>query len=166
MEQALEEYKRSFAREAPKLRESSFRPGTGEIRLLEAKVQDDITKPGNEVVVEFTVGANPSFGNRYHLSCFVNNEDGMVIGQCDSRVVDFWLDPATDAQGELRIQTPWLKPGAYTLDLSVWSGGHATDIWEQACRFQVLPVSPYSTPTTPDATDRGVVYPQFEYHQT
>ena len=166
VEEALEAYKRSFTREAPVLRQSTFRPGTGEIRFLEAKVVDDITKPANEVVVEFVVGANPDFGNRYHLSCLLNNEDGMAIAQCDSRVVDFWLDPATDAQGQLRITAPWLKPGAYTLDLSIHSGGRPTDIWEQACRFQVLPVSPYRVPTTPDATDRGVVFPQFEYSQS
>ncbi len=75
----------------------------------------------------------------------------MQIAQCDSRVVDFWLDPATDAQGQLRITTPWLKPGAYTVDLSIFTGGRSTDIWEQACRFQVLPVTPYPFPTTPDA---------------
>jgi len=166
VEEALEAYKRSFTRDAPLLREATFRPGTGEIRFLEAKVEDDITKPGNEVVVEFTIGANPSFGNRYHLSCLLNNEDGMLVAQCDSRVVDFWLDPATDAHGQLRITTPWLKPGAYTVDLSIFSGGRATDIWEQACRFQVLPVTPYPFATTPDATDHGVVFPQFEYHQS
>jgi len=165
VEEALEAYKRSFAREAPLLREATHRPGTGEIRLVEAKVADDITKPGNEVVIEFTVGANPSFGNRYHLSCLLNNEDGMVIAQCDSRVADFFLDPSTDVSGQLRITTPWLKPGAYTVDLSIYSGGHATDLWEQACRFQVLPVTPYPFPTTPDATDHGVVFPQFEYTQ-
>lgn len=166
VEEALEAYKRSFAREAPLLREAGYRPGTGEIRIVEAKVADDITKPGNEVVVDFTIGANPSFGNRYHLSCLLTNEDGMVVAQCDSRVVDFFLDPATDATGQLRVSTPWLRPGAYTVDLSVHAGGRATDIWEQACRFQVLPVTPYPFPTTPDATDRGVVYPQFEYHQS
>ncbi len=166
VDEALEAYKRSFAREAPLLRDAAYRPGTGEIRFVEVKVVEDITRPGNEVVIEFTVGANPSFGNRYHLSCFLNNEDGMVVAQCDSRVVDFWLDPSTDAHGQLRITSPWLKPGAYTVDLEIRSGGHATDVWEQAGRFQVLPVTPYPSPTTPDATDRGVVYPQFEYSQS
>ncbi len=165
VEEAMEEYKRSFARSAPLNEEPTFRPGTGEIRFTEASVADDILKPGEDLVVEFTIGANPSFGSRYHLSCFVNNEDGMVIAQCDSRVVDFWLDPATDNQGRISVRTPWLKPGAYTVDLYVHAGGKRTDIWEQACHFQVLPVSPYPTPTTPDGTDRGVVFPDFDYSQ-
>jgi len=166
VEEALEEYKRSFARAAPLLEVATHRPGTGEIRFLEAAVADDITKPAQDVVVEFTVGASPDFGSRYHLSCFINNEDGMVIAQCDSRVVDFWLDPATDAQGRLVLRTPWLKPGAYTVDLYIHAGGRATDIWEQACHFQVLPVSPYPHPTTPDGTDHGVVFPDFDYSQS
>lgn len=165
VEEAMEGYKRSFARAAPILKDAAFRPGTGELRFAEAAVVADIAKPGEDVVVEFTVGANPEFGNRYHVSCFINNEDGMVIAQCDSRVVDFWLDPSTDAQGRLSLRTPWLKPGAYTVDLFIVAGGHAADIWEQACHFQVLPVTPYPHPTTPDGTDRGIVFPEFDYSQ-
>jgi lipopolysaccharide transport system ATP-binding protein len=165
VEEAMEAYKRSFARTAPMLKEASFRPGTGELRFAEVSVASDITKPGEEVVVEFSVGANPAFGNRYHISCFLNNEDGMVISQCDSRVVDFWLDPATANEGRFALRTPWLKPGAYTVDMMIHAGGHPTDIWEQACHFQVLPVTPYPHPTTPDGTDRGVVFPDFDYSQ-
>jgi len=166
VEEALEEYKRSFARAAPMLRDAAFRPGTGELRLTDVAIANDITKPGEEIVVEFTVGASPGFGSRFHVSCFVNNEDGMLLAQCDSRVVDFWLDPDTDTSGRLVLKTPWLKPGAYTVDLFVYAGGHATDIWEQACHFEVLPVTPYPHPTTPDGTDRGVVFPDFDYSQT
>jgi lipopolysaccharide transport system ATP-binding protein len=162
----LEEYKRSFAREAPLLREATHRPGTGEIRFREVGMTADITKPGQEVEVTFCVAASPGFGSRYHVSCLINNEDGMVIAQCDSRVVDFWLDPSTDNEGRIRLRTPWLKAGAYTVDLSVYAGGHATDIWEQACHFQVLPVTPYPHPTTPDGTDHGVVFPDFDYSQS
>jgi lipopolysaccharide transport system ATP-binding protein len=165
VEQAMEQYKRSFARSAPVMKEAAYRPGTGELRFLEASVTEDITRPGNEVAVEFAVGANPGFGSRYHVSCFVNNEDGTLIAQCDSRVADFYLDPSTDVEARLRLRSPWLKPGAYTVDLFIVAGGRAADIWEQACHFQVLPVSPYSHPTTPDGTDRGIVFPDFDYSQ-
>lgn len=166
VEEAMEQYKKSFARTAPVLQEATYRPGTGELRFREASVTQDITRPGEEVVVEFGVGANPAFGNLYHVSCFVNNEDGLLIAQCDSRVTDFYLDPSTDVHGRLRLRTPWLKPGAYTVDLFIVAGGRPADIWEQACHFQVLPVSPYPSPTTPDGTDRGIVFPDFDYSQT
>ena len=165
VEEAMEEYKRSFARSAPVLREASSRPGTGELRFTEVVVEHDIVKPGQEVVVNFAVGANPEYGSRFHLSCFINNEDGMLIAQCDSRVNDFWLDPVMDNEGSLRVRTPWLKPGAYTVDVFIHTGGRQADVWEQACHFQVLPVTPYAHPTTPDGTDRGVVFPDFDYSQ-
>ena len=133
------------------------------LRFLEVAVDNDIVKPGQELAVDFTIGANPSFGNRYHVSCFVNNEDGMVIAQCDSRVRDFWLDPATDNSGRLTVRAPWLKPGAYTVDLFIHTGGREADIWEQALHFQVLPIPPYEFATTPDGTDHGVVFPDFDY---
>jgi lipopolysaccharide transport system ATP-binding protein len=63
------------------------------------------------------------------------------------------------------VRTPWLKPGAYTVDMMIHAGGHPTDIWEQACHFQVLPVTPYPQPTTPDGTDRGIVFPDFDFSQ-
>jgi len=165
VEEAMEEYKRSFARSAPVLREAASRPGTGELRFTEVVVENDIIKPGQEVVVNFAVGANPDYGSRFHLSCFINNEDGMLIAQCDSRVNDFWLDPVVDNEGSLRVRTPWLKPGAYTVDVFIHTGGRQADVWEQACHFQVLPVTPYAHPTTPDGTDRGVVFPDFDYSQ-
>jgi lipopolysaccharide transport system ATP-binding protein len=164
VEEAMEEYKRSFTRSAPgALISASLRPGTGEIRFIEAAVGHDITKPGEDLLIEFTVGANPDFGNTYDITCFVHNEDGMLIAQCDSRVVDFWLDPSTDNEGRICMRTPWLKPGAYTIDLFIYVGGHPADIWEEACQFQVLPVTPYPHATTPDGTDRGVVFPDFDY---
>ncbi len=166
VEKALEEYKRSFAREAPLLSTATHRPGTGEIRIAEIGMAHDIIKPADDIVVEFTIGANPAYGSTYHVSCFINNEDGMVIAQCDSRVVDYVLDPATDTNGRLTIRAPWLKPGAYTVDAFVVGGGQATDIWEQCCHFQVLPVSPYPHMTTPDGTDHGIVYPDFDYSQS
>jgi lipopolysaccharide transport system ATP-binding protein len=166
VEKAMEEYKRSFIREAPVLKVAAHRPGTGELRFAEVSMGSDMVKPGDDVVIEFAIGANAAFGSRYYLSCFINNEDGMVIAQCDSRVVDFWLDPATEAQGRMLLRTPWLKPGAYTVDVRVCAGGQATDIWEQACQFQVLPVSPYPHMTSPDGTDHGVVFPEFDYSQT
>ena len=166
VEQALEEYKRSFARSAPLLATATNRPGTGELRLAQIAMVADIVKPGDDVAVDFVIGANPGFGSRYYVSCFINNEDGMVVAQCDSRVVDFWLEPSTDAQGRMTMRSPWLKPGAYTVDAFVYAGGRATDIWEQSCHFQVLPVSPYPHMTTPDGTDRGIVYPEFDYSQS
>jgi lipopolysaccharide transport system ATP-binding protein len=163
--EAMEEYKRSFARAAPILREATMRPGTGEIRFTETTVEDEITRPGRDVALNFAVAASPGYGSRYHVSAFLNNEDGLIVAQCDSRVVDFWLDPATDVNGQLRLKAPWLKPGSYTVDFRIVAGGRSTDIWEQACHFQVLPMTPYPHATTPDGTDRGVVFPDFEYAQ-
>jgi len=166
VEKALEEYKRSFVRAPTTGGTTTHRHGTGELRFEEVAVSADIVKPGDDVTVEFTIGANPLFGNRYFVSCLVNNEDGMVVAQCDSRVVDFWLDPSTDTQGRLTMRTPWLKPGAYTVDAFIHAGGQTADIWEQSCYFQVLPISPYPHMTASDGTDRGIVYPEFDYTQS
>ena len=37
------------------------------------------------------------------------------------KVVDFWLDPSTENEGRMVLRTPWLKPGAYTVDMMIHS---------------------------------------------
>jgi len=164
VDRAMEEYKRSFTRTTPDMMEAAFRPGSGELRFTDAKAIDEMCTPGNDVVVEFGAAANPEVTGSYYVSAHLKNEDGLLIVQCDSRVLGFWLDPAEDVRAELRMHTPWLKPGNYTVDLFLCKTG-IMDIWEQACQFQVLPVMPYPHPTSPDGTERGVVFADFVYAQ-
>ena len=163
VEGALEEYKRSFLHTTAAPVSTAQRPGTGELRIQEVSMPNNIVKPGDELVIEYVVGPNPGFGGRYYVSAFIANEDGMVVAQCDSRVRDFYLEPTTENMVRLAVSQPWLKPGTYSVDLFIHTGGHPADICEQALSFQVLPISPYPFATTPDGTDHGVVFPEFDY---
>lgn len=159
---AMEHYKRSFERAGIDAVEASRRPGSGEIRFIDAVMRDEVVEPDAEKVIEFKTTANPDVPGKYYISAHINDRDGMTVLQCDSRVRGFWLDSATEHTARLSIGQPWLKPGTYTVDLFVCRAG-VLDGWEGACAFQVMPVLPYEEATSDDGTDKGVVFGDFAY---
>lgn len=159
---AIDAYKRSFERTAATNVDASRRPGSGELRFTHAQVMKDVCMPDDEKVVEFSVGANPDFVGQYYVSCHINDPDGVTVVQCDSRLVDFWLDASKERHGRLAIRGPWLKPGSYTVDLFLCKTG-ILDSWIGASMFEVLPVLPYPEASNVEASGRGIVLGDFNY---
>src|SRR5690606_34306798 len=120
----------------------SRRSGTGELRFTRAQITEETMDPTADKVVEFDVDANDEVVGSYFVSCHVNDADGNVVVQCDSRLVGMWLDPSTPQSAALRIKDLWLKPGRYTYDLYLCKAG-ILDAWEGAGAFEVLPKAPY-----------------------
>ena len=164
VEDVLDRYKQSYSRTATEAVAADRRPGSGELRLDFVGAQRDVYTPEDEKVIEFTTGANPDFVGRFYVSCHINDENGVVVAQCDSRLVGFWLEGNRTQEGTLRLRTPWLRPGNYSVDLFLCKTG-ILDAWREACSFQVLPILPYPEPTTADAATRGVVLGDFSYQR-
>lgn len=159
---ALERYRQSFERFAAEQKDSSRRPGTGALRAISVEMAEDQVEPGEEFSVLVHVGSNPDLVGRYFLSCHINDVNGMVIAQCDSRLVGGWFDPEREQTARLAVRTPWLKPGRYTVDAYVCQAG-ILDAWEGAAVFDVLPHLPYPDLASGDAVGRGVVLADFAY---
>jgi lipopolysaccharide transport system ATP-binding protein len=159
---AMEHYRRSFELGARVSVAPERRPGTGELRFTSAEIGADVVEPADPTTVSFRTSADPDFTGSFFVSAHVVNQDGVVIAQCDSRLVDVWLDGRREVEGTLTLQHPWLKPGAYTVDLFLCKSG-VIDSWEGACAFQVLPLLPYPQATSDDGTSEGVVFGDFSY---
>ncbi len=159
---ALDHYKQSFRISSQEHADPSLRPGSGELRFLHAQASQDVVEPAEEKVIEFAVGTNADLGGKYFVSAHINNEDGVTVVQCDSRLVGFWVSPDQRLEGSLRLATPWLRPGRYTVDLFLCKTG-ILDAWEGACTFQVLPMLPYPQATSTEGSERGVVFSDFDY---
>ncbi len=166
VEEALEEYKRSFARDRPPA--EGGRPPTG-------YRGDPLHRGGGG---RRHHQARTGRGGGVHRGGQPRPSAAATTSPASSTTRTAWSSPSAtrgwSTSGSTRPPTPragWCSgppgssPGAYTVDCYVYAGGRATDIWEQACHFQVLPVTPYPHPTTPDGTDHGVVYPDFDYSQ-
>jgi lipopolysaccharide transport system ATP-binding protein len=164
VEEALAEYRRTFTSFQTSQQDPERRAGTGELRLTEAQIAEETMDPTSDKVIEFAVGANPDLVGQYFVSCHVNDANGNVVVQCDSRLVGMWLDPSSPQRGAVTIKDLWLKPGRYTFDLYVCKAG-ILDAWEGAGAFEVLPNAPYAEVTSDEALTHGMVLADFEYEK-
>jgi len=164
VDDALARYRESFLDFTAEHVDAARRPGTGELRFVDAKAADQVLEPTQDKVIEFAVAANRDMVGSYYVSCHVNDANGVVIAQCDSRLVGLWLDPAREQRATMTIKDLWLRPGRYTVDLFLCKTG-VLDAWEGACSFEVLPSTPYPEITPDEAFTQGVVLADFSYER-
>ncbi|GMA24895.1 hypothetical protein GCM10025864_26540 [Luteimicrobium album] len=159
---ALERYRASFSAFAAEQTDASRRAGTGELRARSVRLAEESFEPAEDKILEIDIDANTAMIGQYFVSVHVNDENGVVVVQCDSRNVGVWLDPATPQSLTLAIRDLWLKPGRYTVDVFVCKTG-VLDSWEGAAVFEVLPVSPYPVLAGDEALASGLVLSDYSY---
>lgn len=112
--------------------------------------------------ISFTVAADDDFKVPYFVSAKIVDSQGLVLAQCDSRLVNLWLDPSFRQSLSLELQQPWLLPGEYRVDLYVCSAG-VIDAFEGAGHFSVGPAIPYPGGGIEEALALSAVLPEFTY---
>ncbi len=162
---AIEHYMSSFQKSATEIANPDTRPGTGEMRVTAISPAKDLYECGEEKIVRFTIERKKPFNGKYFVSCQLVNQYGVTILQCDSRLIEYWIDASDVYHGEFRLKTPWLKPGSYQVDVFVCSAG-ILDRFEQACYLEVLPLLPYPAAGNDEATSEGIVFGDFSYCET
>ncbi len=165
VEDVLDVYRRSFEKHAAEQRDPASRPGTGALRATAVVPEADVFEPAATKAVTVRIGKNPELVGQYFVSAHVNDVNGTVIAQCDSRAVGGWFDPHKEQEVRLSLRTPWLKPGRYTVDVFLCQAG-VLDAWEGAATFEVMPGSPYPEMTIDEATARGLILADFDYEST
>lgn len=139
------------------------RPGTGEWRFTEVTSAKSMFDPAEPKEFTFKVApTRPEVGPAY-LSGLLINEEGTVVTQFDSRLIGKLLSGSDAVSGRLRIDSMWLKPGHYTLDLYVCSFAQIIDLFERAAEFEVTPTLPYTHFASPDATASALVLADFDW---
>lgn len=162
VEGTLDAYRNSFEKFALAQSDAANRPGNGRLRISSVSMPDEYVKSGDDVVIEFETPAVPDLIGTYFVSAHINNDQGVVIAQCDSRLVGSWYDPGVPHSSRVVIRDLWLKPGEYTVDLYACQAG-ILDAWEGAWRFEVLPDLPYPEFTEASGSEKGLVFVNFEY---
>jgi lipopolysaccharide transport system ATP-binding protein len=162
VDQVLDMYLEGYRHQSIGSVDASRRPGSGELRFGEVRLQKEVYLPDDEKTIEFSVSGCPDFVGSYFVSCHISDQDGVVVTECDSRLVGFWLDGRQPQQAALTIRGPWLKPGRYTVDMFLCKSDEL-DAWAGAAMFTVLPVLPYVQDAGDEAIRRGVVLGDFHY---
>lgn len=162
VEGALSRYRSTFEKFQIEQRDAARRPGSGELRLSRVAATEQSLDPASDKVIEFEIGHNPELLGKYFVSCHLNDANGNVVVQCDSRLTGGWFDPSIRQKGTLQIKSLWLKPGRYTIDMFVCQAG-ILDAWEGADAIDVLPTSPYPEMSSDEAMLTGLVLADFNY---
>ncbi len=162
---AIEHYMSSFQKSATEITDPKRRGGTGEMRVTAISPTKEFFECGEEKTVRFTVERMKSFEGRYFISCHIVDSYGVTILQCDSRLIEYWIDAEDVYHGEITIKTPWLKAGSYQLDMFLCSAG-VMDKFEQACHIEVIPLLPYPAAGNDEATSEGIVFADFNFTPT
>ena len=115
---ALEAYRNSFESFALAQSDPANRPGDGRLRLRSVSMADEFVKSSDDIVVDFEAPAGKDLIGSYFVSVHVNNDQGAVIAQCDSRLVGKRFDPAEPQRGRI-VSAISAKPGQYTIDAYV-----------------------------------------------
>jgi lipopolysaccharide transport system ATP-binding protein len=161
VKEVMARYRESFDDYAAAQVEASRRPGTGELRATSVTT-DATVHVADTKIVEIQIDAGADAALPYFVSAHVNDANGIVVAQCDSRVHDVWLDPSHAQRISLAIDGLWLRPGRYTVDVFVCRTG-ILDAWEGAAAFEVLPDLPYPHFADAEATAGGIVLTDFTY---
>jgi lipopolysaccharide transport system ATP-binding protein len=164
IEGALDAYKQSFERPpSTDALEAAMRQGSGELRFDVVGMSQQVFEPQEEKIVRFSITPNSEQRVPLHIGCHVIDENRVVVAQCDSRLVDVHLENGQPLDGVLRIRSPWLKPGRYSVDMFLSSYAEVADQWENACSFDVVSPLPYSGVAPDRAIAHSPVLADFSY---
>ena len=159
---AINQYLEEFVSSRSSSIDPNMRPGSGEYRFTTVTIDKDVYVGDASKLIRFQLRRRRGSLSRLYLSGLLVNEQGVNIAQFDSRLVGFWLDDAEVIEGRLTINSPWLKPGSYRVDLYICSSG-IVDQFEQACSFNISPVIPYSNSASSDSIEYGTVFSDFQW---
>jgi lipopolysaccharide transport system ATP-binding protein len=138
------------------------RPGSGEYRYTLASPARQYFGGAEEKTIHFEIERRRKQVGRMWLSAMVVDSTGMVVIQCDSRLVGGVFRDFERLEGQFRLRSPWLKPGDYRLDLFICAIG-IVDAWEGACTLTISPVLPYQNSVSEDGVKAGIVFGDFTW---
>jgi lipopolysaccharide transport system ATP-binding protein len=139
--EALGLYTRSFA----ELKDAVAPPrgGSGEVRVSHVALTKPVYDPAEPKTLSLRLERKRPLAGPFFVTCHVNDETGRLIVHLDSRHVGVWLDAREHQEVHLTIDSPWLKPGSYFLDIFVCHPFGILDAHYGACRLDVSSVLPY-----------------------
>lgn len=164
VDDALQLYRDSFDTVAETTAVAARRPGTGELRVADVRIADTVFSSTEDKVIEIDVPANPESIGNYFISCHINNDNGVLVTKCDSRLVEAWFSPESPQHVRLTVSGMWFTPGRYTVDVFLCRVG-ILDAWEAAGVFEVLPELPYPETMNDEAIQGSLVLSDFTYER-
>jgi lipopolysaccharide transport system ATP-binding protein len=160
--ETIDMYTSSFSKANGQDDNPDRRYGTGEYRYTFASPARQIFGSAEEKIINFEIERRGKLVGRMWVCALIFNSDGVIVTQCDSRLVGFSVEDSPRIRGSVRFTTPLLKPGSYRVDLLV-GAPWTIDYWEAACSLIISPALPYPHSAVPDASAHGLVFAEFSW---
>lgn len=138
------------------------RRGSGEYRIANAVFDRSCYLPSEVKTLRLHVHRMSEPAAPFFVVVHLNDSSGLTLLRCDSRSSNLELAPAEEHEIEFVLRSPWLKPGAYTVDLQLGAGG-LVDALDAACGFDVAESLPYPGTAPAVTLDFGVVLADFRF---
>ncbi len=162
IKEAIDIYVSSFSKANGQDDNPDRRYGSGDYRYTLAGPDRPIFGGVEEKVINFEIERRGKLVGRMWVCARIVDSNGIVLAQCDSRLIGFWVEDCPRISGRFRFTAPWLKPGSYRVDLSL-GAPWTMDYWEGACSLMISPVLPYSHSAGPEASAHGLVFADFSW---
>ncbi len=162
-QETVDAYLSSFSKAGDGDLAPELRPGSGDYRFMFASPSRKYFGSAEEKTIDFEIRRTKQMVGRMWLSAHVVNSNGVIVTQCDSRLVGVLFEDSERFTGKFRFTTPWLKPGVYRIDFFICAGGIMVDAWENACDLTISPVIPYSHSVSEDGAKFGLVFGEFAW---
>jgi lipopolysaccharide transport system ATP-binding protein len=160
--EGIEQYVSGFANGPGSSETPARRPGTGEYRYTRVSPTRSHFGSAEDKTIDFEIERYGNPVGKMWLSAFLVDPSGAVVIQCDSRLVDAVFSDFERLAGQLRLRSPWLKPGSYRIDLFICATG-IVDFWEGAGWLNISPILPYRTSISEDGIKAGMVFADFSW---
>jgi len=157
----VDEYLTSFTQGEQEDQQPDRRSGTGEYRFVAVRPTREYFSPDEEKAIWFQIERRRGKLPQVYLAAHLFNSQGVEIAQFDSRLVGQWAKDREVTEGIVSFTTPWLKPGSYRIDLSIWEDD-IVDRFEGACTLNVSPVLPYPN-SAQHGPSGGMVFGDFNW---
>jgi lipopolysaccharide transport system ATP-binding protein len=162
IQETIDRYLSTFSKTRGSEEFPDRRPGSGEYRYIAASPAREYFGGAEEKTVNFEIQRRNKLVGRMWLSALIVDSGGIIVAQCDSRLVGTWIEDCERVAGQFRFTTPWLKPGSYRIDLFICAGP-IVDRWEGACSLMISPVLPYLHSASQDVTEHGLIFADFAW---
>src|SRR5262249_34774339 len=113
-----------------------------------------------EIRIHFAPG--PTNSERVFVRGVLVTEQNAEIAQFESRLLGLWF--TDESQCQVRITSPWLKPGRYFVNLYLCERSAVLDVLERACVSDASRALPYPDALHRESTRQGLVLAEFDWH--
>jgi lipopolysaccharide transport system ATP-binding protein len=95
------------------------RRGSGEWRIHSVTSGADFYRPDEPKEILIRLEQKQPLEGAFSLIVQFVNERGIVVAECDSRSLDYWVSMTGTCEIQLILHSPWLHPGEYILNCAL-----------------------------------------------